>query len=308
MLRWKGCLRSGAELLAIAGKASSLYRIAGRRKKPDGSERILLDALFPLKSIQARIQCMLLKRVSFPVYLQGSIKDRGQASNARQHVGSRLVITEDIENFFPTMSAKVVFQIWNRFFNFPPHVADCLTKLTTKDGSLPQGAKTSPLLANIVFWQRERDLVLSLQKRGIVYTRLVDDITCSTKRDLPPAEVTRVIRQVRYLAASLGFRIKRKKETIAHSNERMVATKLVVNAKLSLTTAQRARIRAAVHACVKASLSSQPLSDRVYNRASGQLAYLAQHHPTEGTDLREQLRKARRRELKRRSRAGGGRS
>jgi hypothetical protein len=136
-----------------------------------------------------------------------------------------------------------------------------------------------------VFWQRERDLVLLLQKRGIVYTRLVDDITCSTKRDLAPAEVTWVIRQVRYLAASLGFRIKRKKETITRSNERMVATKLVVNAKLSLTDDQRSRIRAAVHACIKASLASQPLSDRVYNRASGQLAYLAQHHPTEGAYL-----------------------
>ncbi|MBZ5632613.1 MAG: reverse transcriptase family protein [Acidobacteriia bacterium] len=233
---------------------------------------------------------MILRTVDFPEYLQGSIKKRGQASNARRHMGRRLLITEDVENFFPATSAKVVFNIWHRFFRCPPDVAECLTKLTTKDGSLPQGAKTSPLLANIVFWERERDLVLEFQKRGIVYTRLVDDITCSAVRDLSRGEISWVIRKLRHIATSFGFRLKRKKETVAHASRRMVATKLVVNVKLSLPAEQRSQIRATVNSIVS---STDAIGDKDFNHASGQVGYLSQYHPEEGKALREQLRYAR---------------
>jgi len=235
---------------------------------------------------------MILRSVEFPEYLQGSLRHRGQASNARRHMGHRLVITEDVQNFFPATSAKTIFEIWHRFFCFPPEVAECLTKLTTKDGSLPQGAKTSPLLANIVFWQRERDLVLEFQKRGIVYTRLVDDITCSAVRDLSRSEISWVIRKLRHMTRSFGFRLKRKKETVAHASSRMIATQLVVNVKLALPTERRAKIRAAVNSCV-ASASERPVSDTAFNRISGQLAHLTQFHPAEGRTLREKLRRAR---------------
>jgi retron-type reverse transcriptase len=295
MLRWPGCHQAAAELQHVANQATSLYRVAGAKRKPDGSVRYVFDAKFPLKTIQGRIQCMILRTVNFPEYLQGSLKNRGQASNARRHVGQRLVITEDVQNFFPATSAKVIFDIWHQFFRFPPEVAECLTKLTTKDGSLPQGAKTSPLLANIVFWQRERDFVLELRQRGIVYTRLVDDITCSASRDLSQGEIGWVIRKLRHMTESFGFRLKRKKETIARASSRMVATKLVINVRLSLPAERRSQIRAAVNSCVASESKSGCVSDKTFNRASGQLAYLAQYHPAEGKALRQALRNVPRR-------------
>jgi len=297
MLRWPGSQKTAAELQYVANQASSLYRVAGVKRKPDGSVRYLFDAKFPLKTIQGRIQCMILRTVSFPEYLQGSLKNRGQASNARRHTGRRLVITEDVQNFFPATSAKIVFDIWHHFFRFPPEVAECLTKLTTKDGSLPQGAKTSPLLANIVFWQRERDLVLEFQQRGIEYTRLVDDITCSAVRNLSRGEISWVIRKLRHMTESFGFRLRRKKETIAHASARMVATKLVVNVKLSLPSERRSQIRAAVNSCVASKAKIDRPSDKAFNRVSGQLAYLTQYHSAEGKSLREVLRNAQRRRL-----------
>lgn len=57
------------------------------------------------------------------------------------------------------MRSQIVFDIWHRFFRFPPPVATQLTKLTTKDGLVPQGAKTSALLSNLVFLDEERRLV-----------------------------------------------------------------------------------------------------------------------------------------------------
>ena len=134
MLRLPESQMTAEELRSFSDQANSFYRVAAKKRKPDGSVRLLFDAKFPLKTIQGRIKCMILGKVDFPDYLQGSIKKRGQASNASKHMGHRLVLTEDVENFFPTVSAKVVFDIWHRFFRFPPDVAECLTKLTTKEG------------------------------------------------------------------------------------------------------------------------------------------------------------------------------
>lgn len=283
-------------LLRLADEASDLYRIAGRKRKADGSARILLDARYPLKTVQARIQCMILKTVEFPPYLHGGIKKRGQSSNAQCHVGRRLLITEDVANFFPATTSKVIFEVWHRFFRFPPAVAECLTKLTTKDGSLSQGAKTSPLLANIVFWQAEARLVEDLRSRGIIYTRLVDDITCSSTKDLSRNEAAWVIRKIRALAESQGFRLKKGKETVAGAGERMVATKLVVNVRVALPSEERSNIRAAVKACE--SLKQGEGAVGVLNKASGNLSYLGQFHPSESKQLRAELNSARKRLLK----------
>jgi retron-type reverse transcriptase len=294
ILRVPGSQLTEGELLRLAEQADSLYRVAGEIPKPDGTVRVILDAKLPLKAIQERIQRNILKTVQFPDYLQGSIKGRGQGSNARKHIGGRIVITEDIQNFFPAISGRVVFEIWHRFFTFPPRVADCLTKLTTKDGSLPQGAKTSPLLANLVFWQEEPGLELALRRRGIVYTRLVDDITCTADMDLTRDEVKWVIAKIRAMVATLGFRLKQGKETIVDASRRMIATKLVVNVKVALPSERRSKIRAAVNAFeISTRANGGAVSDKNFNRVSGQLSYLTQYHPAEGKILRARLRAAR---------------
>src|ERR1017187_2128892 len=159
------------ELEDIAATADQRYRIGKRARKKDGTFRICYDALGELKSIHGRIQCMILNKVTYPIYLQGSIKDpispRGQKPNAEQHTRKRTQIAEDIKQFFPSVRRQVVFDIWQRLFKFPPVVADILTRLTTKDGSLPQGTKTSALLANLVFWEDEWLLVADFHKRGL---------------------------------------------------------------------------------------------------------------------------------------------
>jgi hypothetical protein len=290
---------SPAELAQLSTGADRLYRIGKRERKNDGTIRLCYDALPPLKSVQARIQCLILNQVEYPPYLQGSIKDRtsprGQAANARLHVGQRTLISEDIKQFFPSVRRPVVFDIWHRFFGFPPMIADCLTKLTTKDGALPQGTKTSALLANLVFWEHEYLVATDLHEHGMIYSRLTDDITCSSELALPPETITYCITALRTMCQRKGLQLKRQKQTITHAWKRMVATKLVVNTKTSLPAEQRSAIRAAVEA-----LTATPPVNRTgkayarqYGRTAGQVSYLKQHHPAEAEQLRTRLRKAR---------------
>jgi hypothetical protein len=288
-----------AELARVSGNADYLYRIGRREKKKDGTIRLCYDALDPLKSMQARIQCLILNKVEYPRYLQGSIKDRrlprGQASNARLHIRKKTLISEDIKQFFPSVRRSIIFDIWQRFFRFPPVVAECLTKLTTKEGALPQGAKTSSLLANLVFWENEWSLAAELHERGIIYSRLTDDISCSSDAALTKQQITHCIEAIRTMCRRKDLHLKRQKQTIARAGYRMVATKLVVNAKTALPKEKRAAIRATVAAVVR-TIPERRTTDgfgKSHRRASGQVSYLKQHHPNEAESLRTLLRDAR---------------
>jgi hypothetical protein len=130
---------SSAQLQAIAALADRSYR---RVELEPGSTREVFCAKPKLKEIQSRIKFAILKRVSFPNYLTGSLKGRDYITNARLHSGARVLICEDVTKFFPSVSAEKVFDIWRHFFGFSDQVAELLTRLTTKAGSLPQGAST----------------------------------------------------------------------------------------------------------------------------------------------------------------------
>ena len=286
-------------LQEITNTADGRYRIAKKETKKDGTTRICYDALRPLKTIQARIQCMILNRVKFPPYLQGGIKSdetpRGQAPNAQIHLRKNTMVTEDIQRFYPSVHRSIVFDIWHGLLRFPPPVAECLTRLTTREGYLPQGAKTSTLLANLVFWDTEHRLVADLAVRDIACSRFVDDITISSNNSLQPAELSDAIASINAMIVRKGMRLKRRKQTIARPGDRKITTQLVVNAKTSLATEERSSIRAAVAQATRTPPDERGTTryQREYRRTLGRTAYLKQHHPKEGAALLDELHHAR---------------
>jgi retron-type reverse transcriptase len=206
-----------------------------------------------LKSVQARIQCLILKLVRYPHYLMGGISDtsaaRGYLQNAARHVGARVLIQEDIDNFFPATSDGVIYSIWREFFSFSPGVARILTDLTTYNQSLPQGAKTSSYLANLVFWASEPELFGQLSEDGFTYTRYIDDITISAKFIPKASALERPMRLISTMLIKRGYRLKRKKHKILRAGGRMQVTGVTVDTGISIGQDKRARIRAAVNDC-----------------------------------------------------------
>lgn len=276
-----------------------LCTFAGTKYKPvfipkkDGSTRQAWNAHNALKSVQARIQCMVLKKVSMPDYLHGSLKGRDSLSNAKAHVGSKILIKEDIKNFFPSISAEAVFKIWTDICKYPPIVAYALTWLTTKDGYVPQGAKTSSYLANMALYKVEPSLVEELKKRGITYTRYVDDITLSSKRFIGEKEQVRLISLVCRTLGISGFKPKRRKHETNTSAWAMSVTGLLVNQRPSLPPKQRSAIRSQVEHLEAEALDFKATAvyRRRFNSVSGKVAVVQRHHPYQGQQLRQQLKK-----------------
>lgn len=234
--------------------SNSLYYANTPEIKSDGSLRLTYRVDDKLKIILSKIVKSIFHFVSFPAYIQGSIKDkerpRDYISNASVHVGKKLLIKEDIKNFFPSIRCSEVDKVWRRLFRFTPEVAAALTKLTTFNGSVPQGAPTSSYLANLIFWDLEPSVVAELSNRGVTYSRYVDDITLSANRYLSRDEKTEIISLIYGMCLKKGIKPNRKKHVIATSGQKMTVHGLNVNSKApTLPKKEREKLRAAVHEC-----------------------------------------------------------
>lgn len=244
------------KLKAIAEVASNSYRPVPQKKK-DGSLRMTYDAHPNLKRVQHQIIRKILYKVNFPRYLHGGIKDsefpRDQVSNSTLHTAAAILIQDDIADFYPSLDSKLVFAVWLRFFGFSPEVAELLTKLTTRKGTIPQGAKTSSYLANLAFWDQEKQLVEELKSMGLTYSRFVDDITYSSQYPIPDSTIGEARAKVYRMLASKGCRPKRSKSLVSRKGRKQEVTGLVTAGRSpAVGKEERNRIRSAVHNLEKA--------------------------------------------------------
>lgn len=277
-------------LMDLANTASDRYRLAKAEVKSDGKIRQTYDALDLLKEVHDRIKNNIFLRVHFPDYLTGSLKGKDYVTNARLHTGAKIIISEDVEAFFPSTSDSLVFKIWKSFFGFSDDVAQILTKLTTKDGQLPQGAKTSSYLANLAFWDSEYKLYEILAEKKIVFSRYVDDIAISSKTYLTNEDKTIIIAKVYGMLKHHGYSAKRRKHEIATSGSRMTITKLTVNRdNPSLTKKEKASIRAVVHQLE----NKTTFTKTDINKATGLVGKLSRFHPAAGQKLLSRVRSVR---------------
>lgn len=246
-------------LIETANKAKDYYSPNDLIIKPNGKTRQTFTVLEPLHTIQDNILEKLISKVEFPEYLQGSIKDdsspRDYINDARLHSGREVLLKEDISSFFSSTKTRFVHKIWKCFFKFPEEVAFILTSLTTYDDLIPEGASTSPAIANLVFWRREPELEFSLRQKGYLYTRYVDDITVSFVTRVNKREIQEVTTKIYGMFNAYGLRPNRdkdekgflKKRTVRSKNKPMVVHGLNINSgKPSIPKKERLKIRAAV--------------------------------------------------------------
>lgn len=150
----------------------------------DGSikTRTLHPSTGKLKNIQQRINQNILSRLPVPLYAFGSVKDTNNIDNARRHLGNKFFLSIDLKSYFSSVTNKMVFQAF-RSYHFSPTVARILTQLTTHNGCLPQGAPTSPLIANLVFASTGSKILDLINGRDITFTTFLDDFSFSSKLD-----------------------------------------------------------------------------------------------------------------------------
>lgn len=211
-----------------------------------GKTRVLKVPDDLLKGVQRRILKNILTKFPLSESVQGGIKGRSPKTNAERHLAKSLVVNVDIRNFFPSVRHDEVAKMFRRDFGCGRETTWLLTRLTTVDGQLPQGAPTSTMIANILLAVPvDEPLGKSAVELDVELTRFVDDFTFSgTNAD-------RLISQASRNVSTVGLRIwrKRKKLKISPNSRRQEVTGLVVNSKQgpSVPLGNRERVRAAIH-------------------------------------------------------------
>jgi len=282
---------SECQLRDVAAHADRYYHPNKPEPKSDGTFRQHYRVELVLKRIQEAINKFIFYKTSFPVYLTGGIRDldhpRDYIADANAHAGGRLLITEDIKDFFPSVHGHLVHSMWQYLYHLPPDVADLLTKLTTYRDMLPQGAPTSTYIGNLILWDDEPQLVATLESLGIRYTRYVDNIALSGDRVYTRAELGKVTSLLYAMIYRHGLRPKRSKRSATTRHRTQLLHNLVINSgKPTLSRIAQAQIRSAVHKYLQEKATLLPdAREQRYCSLLGRIKMLGRFHPRLASEL-----------------------
>lgn len=223
-------------IYAASNQPEKFYRTFFIPKK-NGEWRKIDEPLPSLKEIQNWIYQEILCNVKISPYAKAYVKGKSIKDNARFHKKQKKVLSMDIKDFFPSIGFKKVLNVF-RNIGYRENVAVLLANLCCLNGSLPQGAPTSPILSNIIAGKLDSKIVDYISNTKIRYTRYADDLTFSG--DFAEGDL---IKNVERIANRLGFKINEEKIRIRKRNQRQEVTGIVVNEKMQLSRKIRKRIR-----------------------------------------------------------------
>ena len=276
--------------------------------KRDGSQREICAPTMQLKRVQRNILWHILSEVPTHDAAHGFVPGRSIVTNAAQHQGREYLIKFDLKDFFPTFHIYRVMGLFSQlgydmdegFFRAEDSnraIAPMLARLTTygedpqtwQKRFLPQGAPTSPMIANLICRGLDARLDGLAQKLGGTYTRYADDLTFSFD-DKPDSGIGRFRWWVDQICHQEGFVLRRDKFRVIRPSQRQMVTGLVVNEKdaLRIPRKQRRQFRAIIHNCLRDGIEAQMKGNpRFPAYLQGFAAFINMVHPNEGAEYIE---------------------
>ncbi|MEX1229078.1 MAG: reverse transcriptase family protein [Planctomycetaceae bacterium] len=274
-------------------------------KKRHGGYR-LIEAPKPiLHKAQSQILEQILDQIPPHPACQGFTAGRSIVTNAKPHVGRKVVLKFDLENFYPNVTFARVVALF-RGLGYNREISTWLGRLATscvpstmgfpKDSAgafvpymrrhLPQGAPTSPALANLAAFSLDIRLFGLARSFGANYTRYADDLTFSGSGSFERSLkifiplVTQVIRDER-------FRVHKKKRKVLRQNARQTVTGVVVNRKVNISRPEFDRLKAILTNCLRHGPDSQNRRQHpdFASHLRGRIAYVHQLNPSRGMRL-----------------------
>jgi RNA-directed DNA polymerase len=316
-------LHSVAELAAALGvsageldwlsaryRGHSHYRIR-EIPRANGRHRRLEIPKQRLKQVQRLILQRLLPSDACAPQAHGFVPGRSALSHARQHCARGCVLQMDLCDWFGGIHMPRVQSVFVDL-GYPPTVAEVLARLCTarlapedllrlapaerqaaRSRHLPQGAPTSPALANLCARGLDRRLAAYAAKAGWRYSRYADDLVFSSEAG-DPQPFRHALPTLERIIRDEGFLPNPRKTRLHTQGRRQQLTGVVVNARPNMARPEFDRLKAEVHAWCRGEPRSEPGEEREHALQSlrGRLAWLRQLHPARGERLLERLRGA----------------
>lgn len=288
------------------------------RASPRRPARLIEAPKDRLKLIQRRLLRDVLSAVPVSGIAHGYVPGRSALTAADEHVGSEVLVQVDLTSFFPSVGFGRVRAIFEAL-GYGPAVARDLAGLTTTAAPLrvlrsrpmpsmptasqltdrfhadrrlasphlPQGAPTSPALANLACIGLDRRLAGLAAAFEARVTRYADDITFSGgfwlrhgQRDL--------LALLRQIVADEGFALARDKTRVTTRSARQQVLGVVVNERRNLDRRSLDALRATLTNCVRTGPAAQNRAGHPDFRAHllGRLAWVSAVAPDKAARLR----------------------
>ena len=244
----------------------SYYRNFQIEKKCGGKRNISM----PRKGLalaQDRL-CPVLNYVYSPgPYVKAFVKGTSFLDNARYHEGQRWILNVDLENFFGHITFPRVRGLFrSSLFGFNERVSTIIARVCTFEGALPQGASTSPIIANLIAYSLDRSLVKIARSEQLKFTRYSDDISISSSKGVIPKSVVRDYRdfddhrevvigdKLREAVRDAGFSINPSKTRLMLRNDRQEVTGLIVNKRANIWRRDISKLRMKIYSIKRVGL------------------------------------------------------
>lgn len=284
------------------------YAFVERRSGPPR----LIEAPKPqLKALQRKILRRILDAVPVHRCAHGFVKARSCVTAAAKHGGEEVVITLDLKDFFVTTrlarvhllfrhlgySSPIASDLTGLCANATPHQVflrlprgqrpDPVARAKYLARHLPQGAPTSPALANLAAFHLDCRLDGLAKTFGASYTRYADDMAFSGSDQLA-GRVDRLLRGVSRIAADEGFAINVRKTRIMRRHTRQRITGIVVNRHVNIARDRYDELKAILHNSVRSGPRLQNRRDVADFRShlGGRVAWIEHLNAQRGAKLR----------------------
>ncbi|WP_221629423.1 reverse transcriptase domain-containing protein [Micromonospora sp. A202] len=154
-----------------------------------------------------------------------------------------------------------------------------------RGGHLPQGAPTSPALANLCAFRLDRRLTGLAVAFDLAYQRYADDLAFSG--ELPPRRVADLLAAVTEVTRDEGFRVHSGKTRVRGRADRQLLAGLVVNERPAVPRTEYDLLRAILHNAARTGLAAQNHAGHpaFAEHLIGRVAWLSHAHPTRSAKL-----------------------
>jgi RNA-directed DNA polymerase len=179
------------------GEQAHFYRqihLPKKGKRRRGEFRTVYKVAQELRVLHKQIATAIAACTRFDEHVQGFVSERSIVTNARIHLGQRVLLHADIRHFFESITLEQVDRSFQSL-GCVPAVASALARLCTLDGHLPEGSSASPIIANLVAGYLDNDLKTLAQAHGCRFTRYADDITFSGDAVPESSRVAAILQQ-----------------------------------------------------------------------------------------------------------------
>ena len=283
------------------------YRHRWQVKPKSGRYRLIESPKVLLKFAQRQVLRKILRFIPPHEAARGFRPGCSVLDFVEPHTGKEIVIRFDLEDFFPSISAPRVLKIFLTI-GYPESVARALTRLTTHAAPasvleekalawperrrlatphLPQGAPTSPALANLSAFRLDCRLAGLAKATGADYTRYADDLLFSGGEDFA-RQARRFEVVVGAILIEEGFRPNHRKTRILRQGQKQHAAGLVLNEKPNIDRREFDRLKAILTNCARHGPGSQNRGNHPEFAAhlAGKLAWVRFIHPAKEAKLR----------------------